>query len=206
VLTRLRVRHDDRGVTLVEVLVAITLLAIIMVPLSNALIAFFRNTNATNNRLAYSHDEQIAAAYFAQDVQSLGVRATTAPFALQPSIEINAAYNTGFACGLAGTPAAQLRMAWDEPTDATHTQRVIVSYVVETVGGVQQLHRLRCVAGATPSVDLVVVHNLLSYAAPVMTPTGSTTPIAISWTLNIRAAYDTGTPLVIVLYGQRRQT
>jgi prepilin-type N-terminal cleavage/methylation domain-containing protein len=209
VLTRLRPRRgDERGVTLVEVLVAITLLAIVMVPLSNALIAFFRNTNTTTDRLSESHDEQIMAAYFAQDVQSIGVRTwTVAPYALQTSLEQNAPPTTGlFPCGAASTPNATLRMAWNDPQTATTNQTVIVSYVVETSGGVTTLHRLRCDSGSTtPSSDLVVAHNVLSVGTPVLTGP-ATIPQAISWTINIRATTDPGLALAVVLYGQRRQT
>jgi prepilin-type N-terminal cleavage/methylation domain-containing protein len=70
-----RGRRPDDGVSLIELLVAIVLLGVIAVPLGNAVISFFRNTNATTNRLAESHDSQISSAYFAQDVQSIGVRA-----------------------------------------------------------------------------------------------------------------------------------
>lgn len=203
-----RLRRDERGVTLIELLMAVVLLAIIIVPLGGALVSFFRNTNTTTNRLAESHDEQIAAAYFAQDVQSIGVRNwATAPFSLQTSVEQNAPAGGGlYPCGVAGTPNATLRFAWNDPTGASTTQVVIVSYVVETVGGETQLHRLRCVSGSTtPTADLVMAHNVSSVGTPVLTGT-VTIPQAISWTINIRTPSDSGSPLAVVLYGQRRQT
>jgi prepilin-type N-terminal cleavage/methylation domain-containing protein len=204
---RTRIRRDDRGVTLVEVLIAIVILAIIIVPMGNALISFFRNTNATTNRFAESHDEQIAAAYFAQDVQSIGVR-NWSTLDLQASVEQNAPATSGtFPCGVAGTPAATLRFAWNDPTGASSTQQIIVSYVVETVSGHKQLHRLRCAGGSTtPTSDIIVVHNLLSAGTPTLTPTGSTIPQYVSWTLTIQASTGSGSPLVVTLYGQRRQT
>ena len=67
-------QRGDAGFTLVELVVAIVLLGIIAVPLGSALLSFFRNTNATSDRLAESHDAQISSAYFGQDVQSIGVR------------------------------------------------------------------------------------------------------------------------------------
>jgi prepilin-type N-terminal cleavage/methylation domain-containing protein len=208
VLTRLRDRRDDRGLTLIELLLAVVLLAIIMVPLAGALISFFRNTNATTNRLTESHDEQIAAAYFAQDVQSIGVHDwTAAPFTMKTSVEQNVGPTAGlYPCGAASLPAAVLRFAWDEPTGDTSTQVVIVSYVVETVGGAQQLHRVRCAGGSTtPTSDIVLAHELVSVGTPTFTGS-STMPQAISWTLNIRAPGDAGAALVVNLYGQRRQT
>jgi prepilin-type N-terminal cleavage/methylation domain-containing protein len=204
---RLRVRRDDRGVTLVEVLIAVVILAIIIVPLGNALISFFRNTNATTNRMAESHDEQIAAAYFAQDVQSVGVR-NWSNLSAQTSVEQNAPATSGtYPCGANGTPNATLRLAWNDPTGASSTQVIIVSYVVETVNGQKELHRLRCAGGSTtPTSDIVVVRNLLSAGTPTLTPNAATVPQAVSWTLSVKASTGSGSPLVVTLYGQRRQT
>jgi prepilin-type N-terminal cleavage/methylation domain-containing protein len=203
-----RIRRDESGLTLIELLLAIVLLSIIIVPLAGALISFFRNTNATTNRLTESHDEQIAAAYFAQDVQSIGVHDWSgAPFAMKTSVEQNVGPTAGVnKCGAASLPAAALRFAWDESIGNTSTQVVIVSYVVETVGGAQQLHRVRCAGGSTtPTSDIVIAHDLLSVGTPTFTGS-STMPQAISWTLNVRAPSNKGAALVVTLYGQRRQT
>jgi prepilin-type N-terminal cleavage/methylation domain-containing protein len=201
-------RPDDRGVTLIEVLIAIAILGVIIVPLGVALVTFLRNSGATTNRLAESHDEQIASAYFAQDVESIGVRDwTTAPYALKTSVEQNAPPTTGlYPCGAASTPNAVLRFAWDDPTSTTATRVIVVSYVVKTVGGEQQLHRLRCEAGSTtPTSDIVLAHNVFGVGTPVLTGTG-TVPQAVSLTINIKAPTDSGAALSVVLSGQRRQT
>jgi prepilin-type N-terminal cleavage/methylation domain-containing protein len=207
-LSRPHDRGDDRGLTLIELMLAVVLLGIIVVPLASALISFFHNTNATTNRLTESHDEQIAAAYFAQDVQSIGVRDWTgAPFGLKTSVEQNVGPTAGlYPCGAASLPAATLRFAWDDPIGDTSSQVVVVSYVVETVGGHKELHRVRCAGGSTtPTSDIVLAHELLSVGTPTFTGS-STIPQSVSWTLNIRASSDSGAALVVTLYGQRRQT
>jgi prepilin-type N-terminal cleavage/methylation domain-containing protein len=200
-------RRDDRGVTLTEVMMAVIILAIILVPLGNALIAFFRNTNATNNRFIESDDAQLAAAYFAQDVQSIGVRDWSAPpYPTTQSVETNASPTGGvFPCGAAGMPDAVLRMAWDDPTSVSGTRLIVVSYMVRTVSGEQQLHRLRCVGSTTPESDLVLAHNVFSVGSPVITGP-NTNPQAITFTVNIKAPTNTGSALVVTLSGQRRQT
>lgn len=209
---RLRPRiRDDRGVTLIELLVAVAILGIIIAPLTAALISFFRNTDATNNRLAESHDEQIASAYFAQDLQSLGVRDwTTPPFGLTTSFEQNVSATGGtYPCGPAGTPVAKIRMAWNDPTDSSNLQIVIVAYVVESVSGETQLHRLRCIqpvgGSSTLTSDLVLSHYVVSVGTPVLTGP-ATIPQSVLWSVNVKAPTDSGSPLVITLYGQRRQT
>jgi prepilin-type N-terminal cleavage/methylation domain-containing protein len=203
----MRVNRDDRGVTLVELLVALVLLGIIAVPLGGAMISFFKNNNATNDRLAESHDAQISAAYFASDVQSIGVRTyttATPPFPLTTSVETDAPPKTGtFPCGLDSDVNAVIRMAWDDPTSATARRTVIVSYVVRNSG--RELHRLRCDDGtSTPDSDLVLAHNLLSVGPPALTgPAGI--PQSVSLPLTLKAPTDSGS-LPVTLFGQRRQT
>ena len=206
--------RDERGVTLTEVLVVVVLLGVIMVPLGNALIGYIRHSDAVSRRLGESHDVQISAAYFAQDVQSIGVRDwTTHPFPLKQSIELNVAPTGGlFPCGASGTPNAVIRLAWDDPANTANTIRV--AYVVMTVGGERQLKRLTCNGSSTPSSTIVLAHNL-DAAAPTVTCSTPTTctdpdvPQKVRLTLRIidpvnAAAGDP--PVVVNLEGQRRQT
>lgn len=217
-----RARRDDRGVTLTEVLVAITLLGVIIVPMSGAVLGFLRNTNETNQRMSESHDAQIAAAYFAQDAQSVGVHDwAVIPYVAKASVETNVAAGGGlYPCGPtgpAGTPTALVRFAWDDPTTATGTPRTVrVSYVVRTVGTERQLRRVVCTQTTATTVDseTVLVHNL-NTTDPVVTcadatgtvPACATVPVpqTVTMQLSIRAG-STGDPLTVTLVGQRRQT
>ena len=107
-------RHADDGFTLVELLLAIVMLGIIIVPLANMVINALRQTDQSSGRLAESHDAQISAAYWAADVSSIGTRSTVDPLnpQLLQSVETNVAYNAGqFPCGTAGTPVAIVRFA-----------------------------------------------------------------------------------------------
>ncbi|WP_344610871.1 prepilin-type N-terminal cleavage/methylation domain-containing protein [Dactylosporangium salmoneum] len=203
-----RVRRDERGLTLVEVLVAIVILGIIIVPLGNALIGFIRNTDDTTRRLSESHDAQIMVAYFAQDVQSVGVRDWTADgFPLKQSIFPDVAYNgSPYPCGAADTPKAVVRFAWDDLGTA-YVNRV--SYVVRTVGAERQLHRIMCTKSSTS--DTVLAHNV--DGDPVLScsgPTGdcSTAPaVPQRVTLKVTIKASGGQqPLTVTLDGQRRQT
>jgi prepilin-type N-terminal cleavage/methylation domain-containing protein len=208
--------RDERGVTLIELLVVIAILGIIAVPLGNALITFFLHSDDTNRRLSVSHDAQIAAAYFAQDVASVGVHDWSAPgFPLIPSVEVNVGPTEGLSwCGPAGTPTAVVRMAWDNPTAAVGPSEVVrVSYVVETVGGEKQLHRLKCGGTAhNPTLlsDLVLSHNVDSVGPvtcnpnPTCTPAG--TPQTVTLVLNLRVSGSNDPIFTVTLTGQRRQS
>jgi prepilin-type N-terminal cleavage/methylation domain-containing protein len=208
------VRHDDRGVTLTEVLVAVAILGIIAVPLGNAMINFLRQSDSVNQRLSESHDVQVAAAYFAQDVQSIGVRNWgTAPFALAQSIETNAPPTTGlYPCGRAGLPNALVRFGWDDPATAAGTPSVVrVAYIVVTAGGERQLQRLTCVGSSTPTSTLVLAHNVHTTTPTVVcanpsTCSSATVPQTVTLTIQIKDPANTGSALTVILKGQRRQT
>jgi prepilin-type N-terminal cleavage/methylation domain-containing protein len=210
----MHLRRDDRGVTLIEVLVAIVILGIIIVPLGNALISFSRNTDDTTRRLSESHDVQIMAAYFAQDVQSVGVREAAAPYKLKQSIEPGASGTSGpYPCGTASTPPALVRFAWDDPTNASATRVVRVSYVVQTVGTENQLHRITCLnPPATPTSDIVLAHNVSTATPPFLTcfnPSSCTSalvPQSVTLTVTIKNPSSSGSPITLILTGQRRQT
>jgi prepilin-type N-terminal cleavage/methylation domain-containing protein len=108
IVLRPRLRDDD-GFTLVELLMSIVILGVIAAPLAAVVIGYFKNSAATSARLNESHDAQIAAAYFAQDVQGIGVRdyddTTSAYFPLLQSVETAVAADGGSnPCGPAGTP------------------------------------------------------------------------------------------------------
>jgi prepilin-type N-terminal cleavage/methylation domain-containing protein len=213
-------RRDDRGFTLVELLIAIVILGIIAVPLGNVIISYLRNTDATTARLSESHDAQVSAAYFAADVASVGVRSTTyssdpaAPYPLTQSIEENAPATGGrFPCGTAGTPNAVIRFAWDDYTSASAAAVIQrrVAYVSETdAGGQAQLHRLVCAGSATVTADTVLAHNLVSMSA-TCTPapcsgSGAAVPVAVQLSLTIHGLQSTDATYHVDLNGQRRQS
>ena len=61
---------DEAGVTLVELIVAIAISAIIIGAITNAIFVGFRTTDKTTTRLSESHDTQLVATYFPPDVSS----------------------------------------------------------------------------------------------------------------------------------------
>jgi len=205
----MQLRRDERGMTLPEVLVAISILAIIIMPLSDAMIGFIRNTDATTRRMIESHDMQIATAYFAQDIQNLGVRDWSSPtFALRQSID-----NPSYPCAGAGTSVISL--AWDDFTSVSSPPTVVrVNYVVRDVDGEHQLRRLLCrgpFPGPSPPVesDVVLVHNLVGSPGRACTSpttcTSATVPQRVTLTVTVKHPANS-TDIPLTLTGQRRQT
>jgi prepilin-type N-terminal cleavage/methylation domain-containing protein len=207
--------RDDRGVTLTEMMIVIVVLGIITVPLGDAVITFLRNSDWVGQRLSVSHDAQIAAAYFAQDVQSIGTRDwSAATFPLTQSIELNAPATGGlYPCGPSGTPNAVVRFAWDDPTNATDVPGVVrVAYVVVTSGGERQLVRLTCSGSSTPTSTVVLAHNVdpsftpdVDCASPSSCASAPAVPQYVTLTLQLRDPANSSA-FTVTLTGQRRQT
>jgi prepilin-type N-terminal cleavage/methylation domain-containing protein len=207
--------RSDAGFTLIELLLTITIMGVITLPIGNLLIGFLHNSKQTTARLAESHDAQISAAYFAQDVASLGARDwtdTVTPYAYLQSVELNAPATGGlYPCG-SGLPNAVIRLAWDDYPSAAGAAPVQTraAYVVKTVGTEQQLHRITCSGSGTPVTDVVLAHDLVSATASCATSctgAGSNLPRRITLSLTIAdPASAPGTSYSIALTGERRQS
>jgi len=196
-------RKDD-GYTLVELLVAIVIIGVIVTPIANAVISYLHNTDTTAARLNESHDQQIAAAYWQQDVSSIGVRSstydtTTHNFPLQQSV------NNAFPC--APAPASPLvTLSWNAYDSSGTGTLISVAYFRDDTA--TKLIRVHC-TGSTVDSTATLAHDLDPAAPPTVDCGGSctsTVPAAISLTFTVRDASDRGQPYTVKLSGQRRQT
>ncbi|MFC0548796.1 PulJ/GspJ family protein [Kutzneria chonburiensis] len=208
----MRLTRDDSGFTLIELLIAVVVLGVIVLGFGNVLVVAFRNTDATEARLALSHDAQISASYFAQDFAATGRRdyssagSTGGTVAFLPSVQLNAAYNAdGVTCGTAATPTALLRLLSDDwdysgPSPAVRTD--VVAYYLRGT----ELHRMKCVAGGQPS-DAVLAHDV-DTATPAVTCSSTCTalPVPQQMTLAFTVTMPKADPYPVTLTGQRRQS
>lgn len=203
----------EEGFTLVELLITVVIMGIISLSLGSAFTSFLQNTDTTIRRLYESHDAQISATYFAQDVASVGDRDSSD--VLLQSVETSGTAQFPTSCGGAGDPTPIVGFAWDDPTSTTASSQVRVVYLIRTVSSERQLHRLVCLGSSTtPSSDTVLVHNVSITAAPTVTcaspttcaGTGSAVPQSVTLVLSIKNPATTGAAMTITLTGQRRQT
>ena len=210
-----RAGRADAGFTLIELIVVVTILAIVALPLGNAVVGYLRNGDAAADRLALSHDAQISAAYVARDVAAVGLRDATATGAggtipFKASIQLDAAYNAGgFVCGGASTPAAKIRLLsddWDPTTTPATPRTQIVAYYLTPSGTVSSLHRLRCAGAAV--TDVVVAHNVdpATFTVTCTSPAScDTSAVPQTVTLAFSVTRPSASPYPISLTGQRRQ-
>lgn len=136
----------EAGFTLVELLVATVITTVVIAAIAASIVVGLRTTDATNERLAESHDAQIAAAYFVPDVHSADDASTS---------------DTECA---GATPVIRLR--W---TDGSVVK--VASYVSESAGGELRLTRKYCEDGA-PVSTLTIAHRLSASVPPTVACTG----------------------------------
>jgi prepilin-type N-terminal cleavage/methylation domain-containing protein len=206
-------RGDESGFTLVELVITIVIMGVITLPLANFVLAYFKNYAQTESRLSDSHDTQIAAAYFSQDVANAGLRDAT-------NLPKTSVWTGGFpsdSCGSAlGTPV--LLLQWDDWTAAggTGTDTIDSAAYVPVSGTLQRVFCTQPVSGSmTTRSTTTVVHNLVypdaGNTAPVACPTSAaqcgtaTPPAVVNLKLSIKAPADTAVSYV-TLSGLRRQS
>ena len=143
---------DDRGFTLVELLMAMIIGLVITGVIATALIVSLKTIDGTNNRLTDSHDAQNAQSYFTTDAQSS---------------DLVDASNTDTTCGGA---SPLLRFRWTSRAADPPNDYEIVSYRLQTLAGETQLVRQTC-SGSSDFTGLSVNQTIVLAHAIVGTPT-----------------------------------
>jgi len=208
--------RDERGFTLVELLVTVAILGVITVPLSDVVISGLRNTGTTSDRMDVSHDAQISSSYFARDVASVGLRdwasinGQSVPF--KQSVQLDASYNSGgYTCGTAATtPVAAIRLlsdSWDPAVSmANSATDVVAYYLTAPVDGLSELRRLKCSDGTKVS-DIPLAHNVKPGSVTVTCSSEcQSADVPEEITVRFTATKPSVGDYPITLDGQRRQS
>jgi prepilin-type N-terminal cleavage/methylation domain-containing protein len=156
---------DERGLTLIEVLVAVSLMGFIMTALSGALFVGLRTTRDTHTRLDQSNAEQVLSTYLTKDIQAATAVRTSGTST----------------CG--GQPIVLETTTRTEPLVASN---VTVAYRLSGTRLVRE------VCGPTPSTS-TIARNITSLVASGTNPvsitvaTSASTEVgAYSWNLEVR--------------------
>ena len=206
-MTRLRTfRRGDAGFTLIELVISIAIMGVITLPLANLVLSYFQNTVTTQDRVSVSHDEQIAAAYFSNDVASLGQHNSDGT--TKQSVWTPTATGAPITCGSGISPF--LALAWDDYSSAGALTTSEAVYGTRSQGGALQLVRLHCSnSSSTPDSTAVLADNLAAtptVSCDVACTNASPLPSVVTMTLSLQVPGHTATANTVTLTGQRRQT
>jgi prepilin-type N-terminal cleavage/methylation domain-containing protein len=204
-MNRMRRRvADDGGFTLIELLSTVIIMGIIIIPLGNFMLEYLKNTTDSQDRIADSHDMQIATAYFSQDVANMGVRDSSGNLQASAWTSASSPY-----CG-SGAGSLVLLLSWSAVNTTTvggvttETTSKVSSAAYVNESGV--LHRLYCDSGNSTTSDTTMAHNFAG-ATVVCDTTCNAVPPPTTITLNLSIAStgDRTAPDTVPLIGHRRQ-
>jgi prepilin-type N-terminal cleavage/methylation domain-containing protein len=136
--------RDDTGFTLIEVLIAVSILGVIVLALGAAFGVGVRGLDSTSNRLVSSNDAQFVSNYFPPDVQNASSGSTS-----------------GISCSDAGTSNSKILLRW--PVSDAGAARTIVYWVKDTGRGTYELVRSawdKPDCNGTPVQSTVVARNV----------------------------------------------
>jgi prepilin-type N-terminal cleavage/methylation domain-containing protein len=157
--------HDESGVTLIELLVAVSILGIVMTALSGALFVGLRTTRDTQTSLGQSNAEQLVSTYLTKDIQAAATVRTS---------------------GTSTCGSQPIVLETTTRTDPLAASNVTVAYALSGTDLVRQ------VCGPSASVH-TIAHNVTSLTASGANPVSITVATApgtevgaYSWTLEVR--------------------
>ena len=173
-MIRGRLRTDESGFTLAELLVAIVIMGIITVPLFESFIDGLRTTTAASTSLGSSHDAQLADYYLERD--AIGATPSESPSSW------TCAAAAGVTVGAAPAPQGVVQFTWTQAPVYSGTLpsglpsfNPGVSYESDYIYQGPKLTRYLCtvtggVAGTPQATE--VASSLSLTVAPTATPSG----------------------------------
>lgn len=155
----------ERGFTLIEMLIALTVTAVVTGTIAAALVVTFRTVGAANDQVAQSHDAQNLSFWLLPDLQSLGPT---------PSLDTTGTVPSPSGCtGSAPAGTYVVKMSWTDTSSSPVVTYHADYFTAADASGQLVLNRYYCsTANPTPTV-LAIVHHVSSAAGSAAFCTGS---------------------------------
>jgi prepilin-type N-terminal cleavage/methylation domain-containing protein len=133
----------DDGLTLIELMIAVTVLSIIMLPLISSFLLGLLESTSSRERISDSASAQLISTYLLGDVQSA------------EEVYSEAQLSAGADCATTGTPKLELK--W---TDPKTNEAIIVDYysAPNGSGSHRELRRVSCVDGVAEDPLLLALN------------------------------------------------
>jgi prepilin-type N-terminal cleavage/methylation domain-containing protein len=181
---RARIRGDQAGFSLVEILIAIVLMGAIAGVVVTALSTSLNASATTTQKVKESNDAQLAAAFLVRDAQAAG---GTDPLTAQTDSSVGVSTSDATSCGAAGSLV--IRFSWTDRQTVSTSRSMVATWGFDAT--THTLTRRTCTAGAA-GVDVVVGRNVASVGVTCTGGTGggcSGLPATVSVTIT-----ETNTP------------
>ncbi|MEX1145216.1 MAG: prepilin-type N-terminal cleavage/methylation domain-containing protein [Acidimicrobiia bacterium] len=186
-MTRRAVRHES-GFTLIELMVAMAIMGIILVPIAGGLFVGLRTSDETSYRLAGSNDAQLLSTWLPPDLHSAG----------NQSGDVVAAPTANTECSGLGN---RLRIRWraTEIAGGSATTYVAAYAISQASTGEYRLIRYYCVGGGAASTH-VIARNLANSTAAAISTSGT----KVTMTITEKSTPTTPTSYTFSVSGYRR--
>jgi prepilin-type N-terminal cleavage/methylation domain-containing protein len=152
---------DETGLTLIELMIAMVVLAVIIGPVVTSMLLGLLSTSGTRDRIADAAGAQLLSSYFPADIQSAGGRTTTGTLT-------SGIATTGLGRCTNALPVGsieKLNITIPDPAASTDpTKQTTVIYYTKPApsGGALELYRRQCNTSSSTDVTIQVVQYIES--------------------------------------------
>lgn len=154
--------RDERGLTLIELMISMGVLMIIIVPITTSFLLGILQSTGAQARTADSSGAQLVSSYLLADIQSSQTVAAS-----------------GSGCPSAATGTVKMQLTWSD-VDPAGAHNIVVAYVDQpgSQAGQRELYRYACSSGTETNTLLALNLDTSTFAVTCKDAAGTTVSCA----------------------------